>query len=131
MIDLRLAAVAAALMASVAVPALAQQGTANNSAAQQLPGTATQQAPVPDAVVHKVGAALRQTATIRQKYADRAEAANSPQQKQELTSQVETEMLKAISDQGLSLQQYNQVIQMAQADPSLKQRVLSAAQSGG
>jgi Domain of unknown function (DUF4168) len=40
-------------------------------------------------------------------------------------------MMKAISDQGLSVQQYNQVIQMAQADPSLKQRLISVAQSGG
>jgi len=130
MIDLRLAAATAALMASVAVPALAQQGTSNNAATEQLPGVTAQQGPVSDAVVHKVGAALRQTATIRQKYVERAQSANSPQQKQELSSQVETEMLKAISDQGLSLQQYNQVIQLAQADPSLKQRVLSAAQSG-
>jgi uncharacterized protein DUF4168 len=39
--------------------------------------------------------------------------------------------VQAISDQGLSVEQYNQVIQMAQADPTLKQRLLSAAQSGG
>ena len=40
-------------------------------------------------------------------------------------------MVKAISDQGLSVQQYNQVLQMAQADPTLRQRLLSVAQSGG
>jgi hypothetical protein len=39
-------------------------------------------------------------------------------------------MLKAISDQGLSVQQYDQAIQMAQRDDTLKQRLLSVAQSG-
>lgn len=39
-------------------------------------------------------------------------------------------MIKAINDQGLSVQQYNQVIQMAQADPTLKERLLSVAQAG-
>ena len=82
-------------------------------------------------MVHKVGAALRQTVTIRQKYAERAQATKSPEEQQALTTQAQTEMVQAISDQGLSVQQYNQVIQMAQADPTLKQRLLSAAQSGG
>jgi hypothetical protein len=39
-------------------------------------------------------------------------------------------MVKAIGDQGLSVQQYDQAIQMAQNDATLKQRLLSAAQSG-
>ena len=40
-------------------------------------------------------------------------------------------MVQAINDQGLLVEQYNQVIQMAQADPTLKKRLPSAAQSGG
>ena len=54
------------------------------------------------AMVHKVGAALRQTVTIRQKYAERAQATKSPQEQQALTTQAQTEMVQAISDQGLS-----------------------------
>jgi hypothetical protein len=70
-------------------------------------------------------------AQIRQGYTQRAQSANSQQQQQELTDQAQKDMAKAISDQGLSIQQYNQVIQMAQTDPTLKQRLLSVAQSGG
>ena len=83
-----------------------------------------------DAMVQKVGAALRHVAMIRQQYSQRAQSANSPQQQQTLADQATNEMVKAISDQGLSVQQYDQTIQMAQDDESLKKRLLSAAQSG-
>jgi len=135
--EFRIAAIAAAMLTAAVAPGFAQPATGSATTQQPQTGTpttgtpATQPGAVSDDLVHKVGAALRETVTIRQKYTQRAQAANTPEQKQALSGQVETEMMRAISGQGLSLQQYNQVIQMAQADPSLKQRVLSAAQSGG
>ena len=129
MTDFRIAAVAAGFLASAALPALAQQAPRDTGSPAQ--GATTQQGSVSDALVHKVGTALRQASDIRQKYSARAGSASTPEQKQALSGQAETEMLKAINDQGLSVQQYNQVIQMAQADPTLRQRLLSAAQSGG
>ncbi len=127
MTDLRAAVVAAAIAAAVAVPALAQQ----NGSDAQTPGATIQQGDLSDAMVQKVGTVLRQTVTIRQKYAERAQATKSSQEQQALATEAQTEMVQAISDQGLTVQQYNQVIQMAQADPTLKQRLLAAAQSGG
>ena len=59
-----------------------------------------------DAMVSKVGTALRHVVFIRRQYTQRAQAAHSPQEQQTLSDQTRSEMLKAISDQGLSLQQY-------------------------
>ena len=116
----RAVAVAAALLtASAALPAIAQQ----------TPGVTSQPSQMSDAMVHKVGVALRNVAEIRQQYSQRAQSM-APQQQGTLDDQAKNEMVKAISDQGLSVQQYQQAIQMAQADPSLKQRLLSVAQSG-
>ncbi|HEX3401185.1 MAG TPA: DUF4168 domain-containing protein [Acetobacteraceae bacterium] len=132
MIDLRMAALAAAMTTAVAVaPALAQQSGRNPATSPMPQAGGAQQGEVSDALVQKVGAALRQTSAIRQQYSQRAQSENSSQRQQELTSQAQVEMVKAISDQGLSVQQYNQVLQMAQADPTLRQRLLSVAQSGG
>ena len=128
MTEFRTAVLAGGFAAAIAMPAVAQQGGQD---AATPPGATIQQGDLSDAMVHKVGAALRETVSIRQKYAERAQATKSPQEQQALTTQAQTEMVQAISDQGLSVQQYNQVIQMAQADPTLKQRLLSAAQSGG
>ncbi len=130
MTEFRTAVLAAAFVAAAAMPALAQQG-GTDVASPQKPGATIPQADLSDATVQKVGAVLRQTVTIRQKYAERAQSAKSQQDEQTLATQAQTEMVQAVSDQGLTVQQYNQVIQMAQADPSLKQRLLSAAQSGG
>jgi hypothetical protein len=130
MTDSKRAAMMAALMVTCAVtPSIAQQSGVIPTP-PQAPGAATQQGQVSDVMVRKVGMALRQTATIRQKYAERMQSQGAPEQQQQLTQQAQAEMMKAISAQGLSVQQYNQVIQMAQADPSLKQRLISVAQSG-
>ena len=116
----RVVAVAAALLtASAALPAIAQQ----------TPGVTSQPSQMSDAMVRKVGVALRHVAMIRQQYSQRAQSM-APQQQGTLDDQAKNEMVKAIGDQGLSVQQYQQAIQMAQADPSLKQRLLSVAQSG-
>jgi hypothetical protein len=82
-----------------------------------------------DAMVHKVGLVVRNMASVRQQYAQRVQSAGTQQQRQTLIDQAQSEMLKVITDQGLSVDQYNQAIHMAQADPQLKQRILSAAQS--
>jgi parvulin-like peptidyl-prolyl isomerase len=130
MTQCRMVAVAAAVVVATAVaPALAEQA-GRDAAAPQAPGATTQRGEqLSDMTVQKVGKALRQAATIRQQYTDRAQS-KPPQQQEQLTEQAQGEMIKAINDQGLSVQQYNQVIQMAQADPTLKQRLLSVAQSG-
>ncbi len=83
-----------------------------------------------ETMVAKVGTALRHVAMIRQEYSQRAQSTNSPQQQQALSDQARTEMVKAIGDQGLSVQQYQQAIQMAQNDDSLKRRLLSVAEAG-
>jgi hypothetical protein len=117
----RAVAVAATLLMTSVLPV----------AAQQAPVAPSQQGQMSDAMVHKVGTALRHVAVIRQQYSQRAQSAKSPDQQQSLSDQAKNEMVKAISDQGLSVQQYDQAIQMAQNDATLKQRLLSAAQSSG
>jgi Domain of unknown function (DUF4168) len=116
----RTIAAMAALLIAAALP----------TAAQQTSPAPVQQGEMSDAMVSKVGTALRHVAMIRQQYSQRAQGANTPQQQQTLSDQARSEMLKAISDQGLSVQQYQQAIQMAQNNETLKQRLLSAAQSG-
>jgi len=83
-----------------------------------------------DAMVTKVGTAMRHVAKIREQHSQRAQAAKSPQQQQALSDEAKNKMLTAISNEGLSVQQYTQAIQMAQNNQALKQRLLSVVQSG-
>jgi hypothetical protein len=121
-------AAAVIVMTMVAAPALAQQNRGDAPVAQ-MPGTTTQKSgEMSDAMVRKVGKALRQVVTIRGEYDKHTQSANTQQELQDLNKRAEQDMVKAISDQGLSVQQYRQAIQMAQADPKLKQRIVSAAE---
>ena len=116
----RVVAAAAAVLMACAAPV----------AAQQAPVAPSQQGQMSDSMVQKVGAALRHVAMIRQQYSQRAQSVGSTQERQTLSDQAKTDMMKAIGDQGLSVQQYDEAIQMAQNDATLKQRLVSAAQSG-
>lgn len=122
---LRTAAAAAAVLSIAAAPAFAQQS--QEAPAPQAPGAASQNSDLSDAMVHKVGTALRKVSEIHQNYQQRANGAGNQQQLQDLSGQEQKEEVQAINDQGLSVQQYQQAIQMAQANPSLRQRVISAA----
>lgn len=124
----QMAAVAAMVLTTATVPAVAQQ-TGGGASVQQAPGTATQGKQVSDVMVNRVGKAIRNVSMIRQQYSQRADASKSPQARQELNTQAQRDMAKAVTDQGLTLQQYDQVIQLAQADQTLRQRLLSVAQS--
>jgi Domain of unknown function (DUF4168) len=114
------------LLMAAALPAAAQQAPAT----PRPPAAPSQQGQMSDAMVTKVGTALRHVAMIRQEYSQRAQGTSSPQQQQALSDQAKNEMVKAIGDQGLSVQQYQQAIQMAQNDDTLKRRLLSVAESG-
>ena len=127
---LRAAAATAALLMTTAVPALAQQ-TSRDTPTMQTPDTGSQtQGQMSDAMVRKVGTALRRVVTIRQQYAQREQSEKSPEQQQKLTDQAQKDMVKAIGEQGLSVDRSSQAMQMAQADPALRQRLVSVAQSG-
>jgi Tat protein secretion system quality control protein TatD with DNase activity len=128
----RAAAATAALLMTTAIPAIAQQA-GRDTPTTQMPdaGSPTPtQSQLSDAMVRKVGTALRHVVTIRQQYAQREQSEKSPEQQQKLTDQAQKDMVKAIGEQGLSVDQYSQAIQMAQADPALRQRLVSVAQSG-
>jgi hypothetical protein len=118
--------IAAAMMAAAVVPSLAQW---SGAPASQNPDEPAQQNSMSEAMVRKVGAALLHVSIIHRDYTQLEQSADSPQRRQELAAQEQQAMEKAVTAEGLSLQQYNQVMLRAQADPMLKQRLTKAADS--
>jgi hypothetical protein len=86
-------------------------------------------ADIPNATVQKTGAALGQIAAIRQDYTQRIQAAPTPEERQGLAEQASRAAVHAINGQGLSVDEYNRVIQLAEADQGLRERVVAAAQA--
>jgi hypothetical protein len=111
-----------------AAPALAIAAPDQSSSPQSPPvqaGAAT----APDAVtIGKAGAALHDVVQVQAKYQGKWEAA-SPEQKQGMSEQANAEAVQAIQSHGLTVQEYSNVIKIAQSDPQVKQRLLDAAKS--
>jgi hypothetical protein len=90
----------------------------------------TQAAPdssVSNDTLTKAGKALHEVAKIQENYEGRIEAAPTQEQKQGLSSQASAEAVQAINSKGISVQEYNRVIQIARANPTIKQKLLNAA----
>ena len=91
------------------------------------PGGGT--AAISDEMIEKVGTAVGRIAAIQQSYGPRVAAAESKDEKQGLQKQATIDAVKAISDQGLTVEQYNEVVVAAQDDTELEGRLLEAANS--
>ena len=122
---LSLAAGAALSLAPALAFAAPDQSPSNPSPPAQTGATAT----APDAAtIGKAGAALHDVAQVQAKYQGKWEAA-SPEQKQSMSDQANAEAVQAIQSHGLSVQEYSNVIRIAQNDPQVKQQLLDAAKS--
>jgi hypothetical protein len=84
-------------------------------------------ADISDDIVSKVGTAAVRVVEIRQAFTPRLVAARSQAERDGLEEEATAALVEAISDQGLSVDEYNEVVAAAQADPDLEQRLLSAA----
>ena len=82
---------------------------------------------ISDEVVTKVGKAIGQIAAINQAYKTDMAAAETADEKHELAQRVELQAVDAVSDQGLSIEQYNEVVTAAEGSPDLEERLVTAA----
>ena len=88
-----------------------------------------QSADVSDQTVSQVGKAVVQILKLRQTMEASMATAHTDEERQSIADEVETAAVVAISDQGLTVEQYNQVIAAAQADSELEERVLVACRA--
>jgi hypothetical protein len=92
-------------------------------------GDTPQSGMVSDEVVTKVGAAAGKVAMIQQEFNARAEAGSGPggDDRQELAEQAQRAAIDAISQEGITVDEYNTVLRAAEGDSDLEQRLLAAA----
>jgi hypothetical protein len=84
---------------------------------------------VADSTVLQVGKAVSAILKLRQSMEENMATALTDQERKNVTDQMEDAAMRAISDQGLSVAEYNEVITAAQSDPDLEERVLIAYRS--
>jgi hypothetical protein len=88
----------------------------------QSPQTQSPSTPISDEKLNAAALAIGQVSTIRQSYEPKIAAA-SPADKQRLAKEANDAMEKAVTDQGLSVDEYNSIIRTAQNDPAIRQKL--------
>jgi Domain of unknown function (DUF4168) len=94
---------------------------------QQSPQAQPPQAPSPsltvsDEKLNAAAVAIGRVTSIRQSYEPKIAAA-PPADKQRVTEEENDAMKKAVTDQGLTVDEYNSIIRTAQNDPSVRQKL--------
>jgi|SRR6516165_2010713 len=84
--------------------------------------TPSPSAPISDEKLNAAAAALGQVATIQQSYESKIAAA-SPSDKQRLAKEANDALTKAVTDQGLSVDEYNSIMRTAQNDPMVREKL--------
>jgi predicted ATPase with chaperone activity len=85
-------------------------------------------APISDTKLDAAAAALQRVTTLRQSYQEKIDAA-PPEQQQRLANEGNDALKKAVTDQGLSLDEYNKILQVAQNDPGIRAKLLQRLQA--
>ena len=79
------------------------------------------------ATIAKAGHALRRVVAINKMYGDKLAKTTDPAAKQQLVATAKQKAMGAITREGLTVGQYNQVLASAEQNPAMRQQLLSAA----
>jgi hypothetical protein len=87
------------------------------------PDQSNQSASIPDQKLDAVAVALQQLAGLTRDYQQRIEAANDSD-KQRIVDEANNALAKAVTDQGLSVEEYVGIMVIAQNDPQVRDKII-------
>ena len=92
---------------------------------QHSPPSRAQQSAVSDKEIQAFAAAASDIRRLNQKWIPKVQEAaqQSPDAEQQTRQQAMSEMTQAVQNKGLSIDRYNSILQMAQADPEIQRKV--------
>lgn len=122
-----IAGIAAALLwAGLAIsahPAAAQTQPPTGDSTQGAPPAAPAPAAnVSDQQLDKTAAAIKSLHDVRSNYAQKLATAK-PEEQDQIAGEANAAMQKAVTDQGLSVEEYNAIVRRAQNDPNVRAQI--------
>ena len=91
------------------------------------PGNAEPSQNISDQKLDQVALALKRVMTLEQDYQQRIATA-APADKQRITDEANGALVKAVTDQGITVPEYNSILQVAENDANLRERILRRVQ---
>jgi predicted ATPase with chaperone activity len=83
---------------------------------------------IPDQKLDAAAAAIDRVASVKQNYQQKIATA-APSDKDRLAGDANNAMKKAVTDQGLSVEEYSSILRVAQNDPGVRDRLLQRLHS--
>ena len=95
---------------------------ANAQVQSPSPGLSNQSPDIPDQKLDAAAAAIKQVAGLKQDYQQRIAAA-APADKENILNEAIHALAKAVTDQGLSVEEYDSILEVAQNDPGVGEKI--------
>lgn len=116
---------AAFALSLTAANAQNQQGQSPSASppAATSPEQSSPSADIPDQKLDATAAAVKGVTAVRQTYEDKLASASATDKKR-IVDEAQQAMAKAVTDQGLSLEEYTKILQVAQNDPVVQNKII-------
>jgi predicted TIM-barrel fold metal-dependent hydrolase len=85
-------------------------------------GLSEQTPNISDQKLDAAAAAIEQVASLKQDYQQRIAAA-APADRERIASEAMDALAKAVTDQGLSVEEYDSILEVAQNDPDVREKI--------
>jgi regulator of protease activity HflC (stomatin/prohibitin superfamily) len=97
--------------------------TVNVLAQAPSPGPSISARDLSDQKLKAVAAALQRVASLRKDYEQRIVEAEAPAEKERIVAEANKELPKAVTEQGLSVEEYSAILDAARDDPEVRDRL--------
>ncbi|MFP4127651.1 MAG: DUF4168 domain-containing protein [Desulfonatronovibrio sp.] len=102
-----------------------QEGQSQQQDMMQQPDQSAEPIEVSDAELDKVAQAYVQITEIRGEFQETLSDVSDPEKAQQLQEEAGEKMVQAVQDNGLDVQKYNEVMEAAQVDEELREKLLA------
>ena len=98
--------------------------TVNVLAQSPLPGPSAPTPDLSDQKLNAAAAALVRVASLQKDYRQRVAEAEAPADKERIVAEANNELAKAVTEQGLSVEEYVSILDVARDDPEIRGKIL-------
>ncbi len=92
------------------------------------PGPSTTAPNLSDQKLSAAAAALERVVSLQQDYRQRIAAADAPAEKERIVAEANNELANAVTQQGLSVEEYESILNTAREDPEVRGKILQRIQ---
>jgi Domain of unknown function (DUF4168) len=104
-------------------PAANAQDQSPSAPPMTAPGPTTMPATIPDNKLDATAAAVKSVSAVKHAYQQKLDQAPAAE-KERVADEANDAMTKAVTDQGLSIEEYTSIMRVAQADPTVREKLL-------